>query len=54
MDVDASLGVGSILERVVVEERDEAAGQPKLAYGKLDSIGLYGSSVGGYAGRDAE
>ena len=31
MDWDASLGVGLLLEGIVVAERDEAAGQPKPA-----------------------
>ena len=31
MDGDASLGVGLVLEGIVVKERDEAAGQPKPA-----------------------
>ena len=31
MDGDASLGVGLLLEGIVVEERDEAAGPPKPA-----------------------
>ena len=29
MDGDASMGVGLLLEGIVVQERDEAAGQPK-------------------------